>query len=95
MQLTMLRTAVTVTCTLVSGARSSGGAVRLSTTVAPGANLTGLHTFCVLNAPQRRSDAPAAPANDPTVDNSLTNRQLRADLLPRFVSPNPATQAQP
>lgn len=56
---------------------------------------TPLHTFCVLNAPQRRSDAPAAPANDPTVDNSLTNRQLRADLLPRFVSPNPATQAQP
>lgn len=62
----------------------ASGAVEVSTTVAPGANLTMLHTFRVLETPERRADAPALPANDPMLDNSITNRQLRAALVQRL-----------
>ena len=57
---------------------SSG--ITVNTTVAPEANLTGLHTFYVLTAPARRADAAALSVNDPMLDNSITNRALRADL---------------
>ena len=63
---------------------ASNGRVKVSTTAAPGANLSMLHTFRVLEMPQRRADAPALPANDPMLDNSITNRQLRADLVQRL-----------
>jgi hypothetical protein len=68
------------TLALVTVACASGG-VKVSTTEAPGANLTMLHTFRVLETPQRRADAPALPPNDPMLDNSITNRQLRGDLV--------------
>jgi uncharacterized protein DUF4136 len=69
---------------LASVACSSGGGVRVSTTAAPDANLTGLHTFRVLNAPQRAPNAPALSANDPMLSNSITNQRLRADLVQGF-----------
>src|SRR5215208_2102186 len=57
---------------------SSG--MRVRTSLAPGASLSGLRTFHVLAAPTRRADAPSLPANDPMLDNSMTNRALRDDL---------------
>lgn len=69
---------------LATAACASGGGVKVSTTAAPEANLTMLHTFRVLETPQRRADAPALPPNDPMLDNSITNRQLRADLVQRL-----------
>jgi hypothetical protein len=84
MRPTHLRTAVTAVAaalTIASLACKSGGGVRVTTTAAPDANLTALHTFRVLNAPQRRADAPKLPASDPMLDNSITNNQLRADLV--------------
>jgi hypothetical protein len=58
---------------------SSGGGVQIRTSVDPNANLAGLHTFYVLTAPPRSANAPL-PANDPMLDNSITNRALRGDL---------------
>src|SRR4051812_50066875 len=63
---------------------SSSSAVKVSTTVAPGADLSMLRTFRVLETPQRRADAPALPANDPMLDNSISNRRLRSDLVQRL-----------
>lgn len=57
---------------------SSG--VRVTTAVEPDADIAGLHTFYVLNAPSRSPNAPSLPATDPMLDNSITNRALRADL---------------
>ncbi len=73
---------VTAALALASGACSSG--IRVRTTTAPDANLAGLHTFRVLNAPERRADAPALSANDPMLDNSITNQALRQDLVQGF-----------
>jgi hypothetical protein len=64
---------------IISAACSTGG-VHVSTTEAPDANFTALHTFRVLNAPQRRPDAPVLAADDPMLSNSITNAQLRTDL---------------
>jgi hypothetical protein len=66
---------------LTAGACSSGGGVHVTTTTAPNADLADLHTFRVLTAPQRRADAPALPADDPMLSNSITNQRLRTDLL--------------
>ena len=64
---------------LTSAACSSG--VKVRTAATPDASLTGLRTFRVLNAPQRREGAPALSSSDPMLDNSITNRQLRTDLV--------------
>jgi hypothetical protein len=79
MRQTILRVSTAVIA-LVSVSCASGG-VRVRTTAAPDADLAALHTFRVLDAPQRRADAPALPASDPMLSNSITNRQLRADLV--------------
>ena len=70
----------TAAIALVAASCASGG-VRVRTTAAPDADLAALHTFRVLDAPQRRADAPALPASDPMLNNSITNRQLRDDLV--------------
>lgn len=57
---------------------SSPPSVRVTT--APDATFGTLHTFRVLDAPQRRADAPALPAGDPMLTNSITNQRLRSDL---------------
>jgi hypothetical protein len=75
----MLLTTLTAALALASGACSSG--IRVSTTTAPDANLAGLHTFRVLNAPQRRADAPVLSQDDPMLNNSITNQALRQDLV--------------
>lgn len=61
---------------------SSGVTVR--TTAEPGANLTGLRTFAVLTPPPRAANASPLSVNDPMLDNSITNRALRADLQQAF-----------
>ncbi|HEY2067905.1 MAG TPA: DUF4136 domain-containing protein [Gemmatimonadaceae bacterium] len=74
---------------------SSG--VQVRTTAEPGANLSGLHTFAVLSPPARAANATPLSANDPMLDNSITNRALRTDLQQAFQSkgyvPAPETNA--
>jgi hypothetical protein len=77
MRSTILLGAVIVTAAIAGC--SSGGGVQVRTSVEPNANLAGLHTFYVLTAPQRNASSPL-PAGDPMLDNSITNRALRADL---------------
>ena len=57
---------------------SSG--IQVRTASSPNRNLAGLYTFRVLDAPQRREDAPALPADDPMLTNSITNQALRNEL---------------
>jgi hypothetical protein len=59
---------------------SSGGGVQVRTSVDPDANIAGLRTFYVLTAPPRSTNAEPLSANDPMLDNSITNRALRGDL---------------
>jgi hypothetical protein len=66
---------------VIAAAACASGRVAVSTTAAPGVDLSMLRTFRVLEMPQRRADAPALPVNDPMLDNSITNRRLRDDLL--------------
>jgi hypothetical protein len=72
------------TAALALSACSSGGRVHVSTSTAPNADFADRHTFRVLNAPQRRPDAPPLPADDPMLTNSITNQRLRADLQQAF-----------
>jgi hypothetical protein len=79
MRPSILLMTMTATVALTASACSSG--IHVRTTTAPDASFTGLHTFRVLNAPERRVDAPPLSANDPMLDNSITNRELRQDLV--------------
>jgi hypothetical protein len=80
MRQTILHVTTAAAIALGSMSCASGG-VLVRTTAAPDADLAALHTFRVLDAPQRRADAPALPSSDPMLNNSITNRQLRADLV--------------
>jgi Domain of unknown function (DUF4136) len=57
--------------------------VHVRTTADPRVPLTGLHTFAVLETPHRRSGA-SKTDNDPMLQNSITNRALRRDLITQF-----------
>jgi hypothetical protein len=70
----------TITTALAVSSAACSSGIHVSTTTAPDASLAGLRTFRVLNAPQRRADAPALSQSDPMLDNSITNRELRSDL---------------
>jgi hypothetical protein len=59
---------------------SSGGGIQVRTSADPDANLAGLHSFYVLTAPAHSANAAPLSANDPMLDNSITNRALRSDL---------------
>jgi hypothetical protein len=74
-----------VIATALIGCRSSSAPV-VRTTVEPGANLTGLRTFYVLTPPTRSANATPLSANDPMLDNSITNTALRGDLTQAFQS---------
>jgi hypothetical protein len=63
---------------------SSGSGITVRTTAEPGANLTGLHSFFVLAPPTRSANATPLSANDPMLENSITNNQLRRDLAQAF-----------
>jgi hypothetical protein len=71
--------------TATTGCRS-GSNLKVSTTTEPGANLTGLHTFYVLTPPTRSANATPLSVNDPMLENSITNNQLRGDLQQAFQS---------
>jgi hypothetical protein len=58
----------------------SSGGVQVRTAVEPNADLTALHTFYVLTPPPRSVNAAPLSANDPMLDNSISNRALRGDL---------------
>ena len=68
---------------------------KVRTTVEPTADLSGLHTFNVLNPPTHKANAKPLDANDPMLQNSITNRQLRDDLAKAFQARgySPATGA--
>jgi hypothetical protein len=72
-----------VVATAITGC-SSG--IKVRTTEEPGANLAGLRTFYVLTPPPRSADATPLAVNDPMLNNSITNSQLRADLGQAFRS---------
>jgi hypothetical protein len=84
MRSTMLL-AAGVVVTAIAGC-SSGSRLNVRTTVEPGANLTGLHTFAVLTPPTRSANAAPLSANDPMLENSITNNALRSDLTQAFQS---------
>lgn len=58
----------------------SSGGVQVKTSVDPNADLAALHTFYVLTPPARSENASPLSANDPMLDNSITNKALRGDL---------------
>jgi hypothetical protein len=58
----------------------SSGGVQVRTSVDPNADLAALHTFYVLTPPTRSANATPLSANDPMLDNSITNKALRGDL---------------
>jgi hypothetical protein len=78
----ILLTTITSALVLTAAACSSG--VQVRTAVAPDASLAGLRTFSVLAAPERSANAPALSASDPMLNNSITNQQLRTDLVQAF-----------
>ena len=67
---------------LVSASCSSR--VRVTTAAAPGANLVDLHTFRVLNAPQRRPGTSGPLTADPLPTNPIMNQRMHADLVQGF-----------
>jgi hypothetical protein len=77
--------AIGITVTAITGCRSGPG-LKVRTTVEPGADLTGLHTFYVLTPPTRSANATPLAANDPMLENSITNTALRTDLTQAFQS---------
>jgi hypothetical protein len=83
MRSTTLLTTITAAFALTSVSCSSSG-VKVRTTVEPGATLTGLRTFYVLTPPTRSANATPLSANDPMLENSITNNRLRADLAQAF-----------
>jgi hypothetical protein len=74
----------TITGALVLTAVACSSGIQVRTAVSPGESLTGLHTFSVLAAPERSANAPALPASDPMLNNSITNQALRTDLAQGF-----------
>jgi hypothetical protein len=59
---------------------SSGSGLQVRTSVDPNADLASLRTFYVLNPPTRSANATPLSADDPMLDNSITNKALRGDL---------------
>jgi hypothetical protein len=66
-----------------AGLLAACAGVHVRTSVAPQVQLTGLHTFAVLNTPRRRSGT-GGGENDPMLQNSITSRALRSDLIAQF-----------
>jgi hypothetical protein len=73
--------------TVLTVALAACSPVRVTTTVAPDANFGGFRTFKVLDVPARRGAARSI-ANDPMLDNSITNRALRQHLANAFMARN-------
>ena len=80
----ILLTTITGAFALAAMACSQG--VQVKTSLAPDASLAGLHTFSVLAAPERSNNAPTLSQDDPMLSNSITNQQLRNDLVQGFQS---------
>ena len=59
--------------------------IQVSTSIASDANLSGYHTFRVLNLPPRRSGLPSV-TNDPMLETSVSNRALRQHLANAFIA---------
>jgi len=66
-----------------AGLLAACASVHVRTTAAPQVQLTGLHTFAMLDTPRRRSGAGGGD-NDPMLQNSITSRALRSHLIAQF-----------
>jgi hypothetical protein len=86
------RTVWIAACATVAGACSHS--VKVQTTSAPDANIGALRTFRILATPERRANAPQLSAQDPMLDNSITNRELRAALASALESRGYRSDAQ-
>jgi hypothetical protein len=64
----------------VAGAVACSHSVNVQTTAAPDANIGALRTFRILSPPERRANAPQLAVDDPMLNNSITNRELRTAL---------------
>jgi len=80
-----MRTAprMTMLATLVLAAGCSRG-IQVQTMAAPEAAFAGMHAFSMLAPAARRPGEPAAPADDPMINNSIANRALRAEIVKAF-----------
>lgn len=79
-----MRSALVLGAALALVSASCSSRVRVTTAAAPGANLVDLHTFRVLNAPQRRPGTSGPLTADPPLTNSITNQRMHADLVQGF-----------
>jgi hypothetical protein len=64
----------------IAAAVACSHSVSVQTVAAPDANIAALRTFRILSAPERRANAPQLAADDPMLNNSITNRELRTAL---------------
>jgi len=81
MRLTQLVTAAAAAALTVT-ACAPGISVR--TALSPDASVGGLRTFRVLPTPQPKIAGAVSSTNDPMLVNSISNRELRADLAQEF-----------
>jgi Domain of unknown function (DUF4136) len=68
---------------MTAGLMAACASAHVRTTATPQVQLTNLHTFTVLDTPRRRSGADRGD-NDPMLQNSITSRALRRDLIAQF-----------
>ena len=71
---------------LMSGVAACARSYDVHTVMAPDASVTSLRTFRVLPVPPRRDGRAGAGSYDPMVDNSITNRALRATIADAFAA---------
>lgn len=63
-----------------------GSRIDVRTMAAPEASFTGLQTFRVLPGPARRDGRVVSGADDPMINNSIANRQIREAIVNAFQS---------
>lgn len=71
---------------LMVGAAACAHSYDVHTVQSPDASVTGLRTFRVLPVPPARDGRAGAGSYDPMVDNSITNRALRATIAEAFAA---------
>jgi hypothetical protein len=79
--MTPIRQTTVLAMALASLGAACAPPVTVRTSESPTADFAAYYTFRVLPPPDRRAGAPALPAQDPMLNNSITNQELRQDLV--------------
>lgn len=79
-----MRNVPLLVCAAAAAITACSSGIKVRSTVAPDASFSGLSSYYVLTPPVRSAKAPALPASDPMLNNSITNQQLRRDLSQAF-----------